>query len=77
MKRTAPPKKQLSPLVRAIKLAGSEAKLGKLTGFSQVAIHRAKHRGRASAEMAVAIERALEGAVSRAELRPDLFEVAA
>lgn len=64
------------PITRAIEFAGSEAKLGAATGYSQHAIWQAKRRGRVSAEMAVAIERATQGAVSRAELRPDLFSPA-
>lgn len=58
---------------QAIKLAGSEAKLGEGTGFSQVAINKAKHKGRATAEMALAIHRFLNGAVSAADLRPDIW----
>lgn len=58
---------------RAIKLAGSEAKLGEGTKFSQVAINKAKHRGHATAEMALAIHRFLNGAVSAADLRPDIW----
>jgi DNA-binding transcriptional regulator YdaS (Cro superfamily) len=58
---------------RAIALAGSEAKLGLGTGFSQVAINKAKHKGHASAEMALAIHRFLNGSVSAADLRPDLW----
>jgi DNA-binding transcriptional regulator YdaS (Cro superfamily) len=62
-----------SPIQRAIDIAGSEAKLGALIGCSQVAINKAKHRGSVSAEMAVAIDRATEGKVSKSDLRPDLF----
>jgi DNA-binding transcriptional regulator YdaS (Cro superfamily) len=58
---------------RAIKLAGSEAKLGRGTGFSQVAINKAKHKGHATAEMALAIDRFLNGAVSASDIRPDLW----
>jgi DNA-binding transcriptional regulator YdaS (Cro superfamily) len=58
---------------KAIKLAGSEAKLGRGTGFSQVAINKAKHKGHASAEMALAIDRFLGGAVSASDIRPDLW----
>jgi len=61
------------PIDKAIRLAGSEAKLGVLAGFSQVAIHRAKHRGRCSAEMALGIDHGLQGVVSASELRPDLW----
>jgi DNA-binding transcriptional regulator YdaS (Cro superfamily) len=62
-----------SPIDRAIALAGSEARLGEATGFSQVAINKAKRRGQASAEMALAIHRFTEGAVAASELRPDLW----
>lgn len=60
-----------SPLQEAIDKAGSEAKLGSLTGYSQVAINKAKHRGRASPAMAVKIER--ETGVPRHLLCPDIF----
>lgn len=62
-----------APLERAIQKAGSEAKLAALIGFSQVAINKAKHRRRVTAEMAVKIEQALDGFVTRHDLRPDLF----
>lgn len=62
-----------SPIHRAIAIAGSEQKLGAAAGVSQNAIWQAKKRGRVSAELAVAIEKATSGAVTRAELRPDLF----
>ena len=38
-----------SPIDRAIALAGSEARLGEATGFSQAAINKAKRRGHTSA----------------------------
>lgn len=62
-----------TPITKAIALAGSEAKLGAACGVSQNAIWAAKKRGRVSAELAVAIERALRGQVTKAELRPDLW----
>jgi DNA-binding transcriptional regulator YdaS (Cro superfamily) len=67
-----------SGLIRAIEMAGSEAKLAgliKQAGFSysQVAINRAKRLGRVSAEMALAVHRALEGRVPASEIRPDLW----
>jgi DNA-binding transcriptional regulator YdaS (Cro superfamily) len=63
-----------SPLEQAIKIAGSEAKLGEGCGFSQVAINKAKRRGSVSAEMALAIHRFLKGQVSASALRPDLWD---
>ena len=57
----------------AIVIAGSEQKLGRAAGYTQNAIWHAKSKGRVSAEMAVGIDRATNGAVSRSRLRPDLF----
>jgi DNA-binding transcriptional regulator YdaS (Cro superfamily) len=58
---------------KAIRLAGSEAKLAAAVHVSQPAINKAKKVGRVTAEMAVAIERATGGEISRGELRPDLW----
>lgn len=66
-----------SPIEIAIALIGSETKLGEAMGYSQAAINKAKKAGRVSAEMAVAIERATSGKITRQRLRPDLFGVAA
>lgn len=62
-----------SPLDRAIAIAGSEAKLGAGTGFSQVAINKARKRRKVSAEMALAVHRFTDGVVPASELRPDLW----
>lgn len=67
------PEKITALLQAAVTLVGSEAKLGKATGFSQNAIWHAKTQGRVSAEMAAAIDRATGGAVSKHRLRPDLY----
>jgi DNA-binding transcriptional regulator YdaS (Cro superfamily) len=67
------PNQESSALEEAIRIAGSEAKLGDLTGFSQVAINKAKKRGRCSAEMAAAIDRALAPNITKNDLRPDLW----
>lgn len=64
-------------LVAAIQIAGSEAKLGKATGYTQNAIWQAKRRGRVTAEMAIAIETATLGVVPKVRLRPDLFAIPA
>lgn len=58
---------------QAIAIAGSEAKLGRAAGVSQHAIWSAKKKGRVSAELAAAIDRATGGAIGKAMLRPDLF----
>lgn len=61
-------------ILRAISIAGSEARLAKAIGFSQNAVWTAKKYGKTSAEMAAAIHRYTEGKVPRHELRPDLWE---
>lgn len=62
-----------TPLARAVKYAGSQHKLAQITGYSQHAIWHAAQRNRASAEMALRIEKATSGAVTAHELRPDIF----
>ena len=58
---------------KAIGKAGSEAKLGKATGYTQNAIWQAKRRGKVTPEMAIKIDEATEGDVSKEQLRPDIF----
>lgn len=58
---------------RAIAIAGSEAKLGVLTGVSQNSIWYAKRNGRVSAELALSIDRATKGVITKSDLRPDVF----
>jgi DNA-binding transcriptional regulator YdaS (Cro superfamily) len=59
---------------RAIGLHGSQAKLAKEMGCSQQYISwLLKDAEQISGDMAVAVERATQGAVSRSDLRPDLF----
>lgn len=65
---------EATAIERAIKRAGSEAKLAALIGCSQVAINKAKHRNKVSGEMAVAIDKAFAGEIKKSDLRPDLFE---
>lgn len=77
MSEPSQPNRTTELLEAAITIAGSEAKLGKLTGYSQNAIWRAKRAGRVSAEMAAAIHRATNGAVRRQVLRPDIYGAAA
>lgn len=60
--------------LKAIEIAGSEARLAKAIGFSQNAVWTARRYGKASAEMAAAIHRYTAGQVPRHELRPDLWE---
>lgn len=57
----------------AIKEAGSEAKLGEATGYTQHAIWRAKIKGRVSPEMALKIHRWSGGKFPASLFRPDLW----
>lgn len=57
----------------AIRIAGSESKLGKAAGYTQHAIWRAKVRGSVTPDMALGIHRATNGEVPACVLRPDLW----
>jgi DNA-binding transcriptional regulator YdaS (Cro superfamily) len=61
-------------LERAIKLAGGQSKLARATGYTQNSIWKAKDSGRISAELAIRIELALGGRVTREQLAPDIFK---
>lgn len=59
---------------KAIRLAGNPTKLAKLSNVSQAAIWKiANGINQCSGETAVKIELGLKGAVTRDELRPDLY----
>ena len=58
---------------RAIRIAGSQCKLAAATGYSQVAINKAKRRGSVSPAMALAVHRFTSGVVPASALRPDLW----
>lgn len=58
---------------KAIELAGSEAKLGEATGYSQHGIWKAKRTGSVSPELALAIHKFSDGKIPASELRPDLW----
>lgn len=58
----------------AISLAGSERLLAEGTGYSQVAINKARRRRHCTSEMALAIDHFLGGRVSASSLRPDLWQ---
>jgi DNA-binding transcriptional regulator YdaS (Cro superfamily) len=64
------------PLVaKALKLkGGNQTSFAQALGVTQQTVSRLLNKKRGvTAEMAVAIERATAGEVSRADLRPDLF----
>lgn len=58
---------------KAIELLGGPAAAGRLFGISRVAVHMWQQRGKVPAERVLEVERATEGAVSRYQLRPDVF----
>ena len=61
-------------LERASTIAGSQSELARAIGVNRALInHMTAGRRAITAEMAVAIEKVTKGAVSRADLRPDLF----
>ena len=68
----------LTHLERAIELVGGQAALGRATGKSQQYIWNLVHKAKKiKAEFAIEVEKATNGQVTRAQLRPDIFEDAA
>lgn len=57
----------------AIEQLGSEAKLAEAAGVSQPAVNEAKKKGRVGPRLAIGIEAATRGKISRSQLRPDLW----
>lgn len=60
-------------VVRAIRHHGSQAKLAEAIGCSQQQISYLLKAKSISAEMAIRIDAATEGEVSKHKLRPDIF----
>lgn len=64
----------LTALQRAVEIAGSQAELARRIGKKQAHIWNWIHRDKqVPAEAVISIEGATEGAVTRTELRPDLY----
>lgn len=63
----------MSSIKRAIKAIGGVTALARKVGVSHQAVQQWAQAGRVPAERALAIERATKGAVTRYELRPDLY----
>lgn len=61
----------------AIKLRGSQAKLADAMGCSQQQISYLLKADSITAEMAIKVDAATGGAVSRHDLRPDIFDAPA
>lgn len=60
-------------IAEAVRLLGSKAALAKACGVSRQAIGAALVTGNVGGPMAVAIETATHGAITRAMIRPDLW----
>lgn len=63
-----------TPIQKAVRLAGGQAELARRCSTSQPRIWQCIHRNqRIPAELVLSIEEATGGAVTRHELRPDLY----
>ncbi len=62
-----------SLIERAVRHHGSQAKLAAKMGCSQQQIAYLLKASNITAEMAIAVDTATDGAVSRHQLRPDIF----
>jgi DNA-binding transcriptional regulator YdaS (Cro superfamily) len=60
-------------IARAARLAGSQSALASLLGVSPQAVQQWVEKGHPPPERCLAIERAVSGAVTRFELRPDVY----
>ena len=63
----------MNAMERAVEAAGGQTALGRLIGRHQTVIRYWLTTNRPPAEQARAIERAVKGKVTAAELRPDIF----
>ena len=64
----------VSPLIeRAIEIFGSEAKTARAAGVSQPVIHEARKKGRVGPKLAMGLDSATGGEISKTTLRPDLW----
>lgn len=68
---------QITHLQRAIAHFGNMTKLAVAIGYSQHAVWHAVKRQQVSPRMAVAIHKASNGKIKKAQLRPDIFGDAA
>ena len=64
----------MNNIARASQILGSNARLAEAVGVSPQAIGKAIRVGRVSPRLAMAIEKATNGQVTRVELRPDIWQ---
>jgi len=62
-----------TPISIAIRVAGTQGALAKRCGVSQAAVSKWALGGKISAEKALSVESATNGAVTVHDLRPDIF----
>ena len=60
-------------IIAAIERFGSEAKAAAAAGVSQPVINEAKKTGRVGPKLAIGLDRATGGEISKSDLRPDLW----
>lgn len=63
----------MEPLIRAVTLAGGQTALARRIGKTQSHVAQWLRRGRVGPTACIPIEAALDGQVTRYELRPDVF----
>lgn len=59
---------------QAVKRFGSELKTANAAGVSQPLVNVARRTGRVGPRLAIGLDRATNGEISKHELRPDLWE---
>ena len=65
--------RDLNPVQVAAAVAGSQSKLARALNVRPQSVHQWCETGVVPAKRAIQIERAVNGAVTRYELRPDLY----
>lgn len=70
-------KPEKNPIERACIAAGSQSRLAELVGVTPQAVSKWLRTGSVPAERVLAVEAASAGAVSRYDLRPDIYPRAA
>lgn len=58
---------------QAVAIFGSEAKTAQAAGVSQPVVNEARRKGRCGPRLAMGIDKATNGEISKSDLRPDLW----
>lgn len=66
-----------SAIVRAVKICGNQSRLAEILNVKPQAVQKWCRTGRVPAERVLLIEASVNRAVTRHELRPDLYPLAA